>query len=354
MNRKATLIIGLQTLIIIVLFWVLVFYGKDEYEAATHKDDDVITGTSHVSSQNGTATITLSAESQQQSGISTSPLKSASHVAAVSSFGMVTGIETLVEQRTRYLAARSESNVVRASIDNSRQEYHRLLQLNRDNRNVSDRAVAAAEAAWRSDEARLAAAETAAASIRDTIRQQWGETLASWATQPSVNATLQRLLQSQDVLIQVTLPFDSAVPRQGTSIAIEPTGAQGTTIPASFVSVSPQTDATIQGKTYFYQAAAGSLRAGMRVTARLPAQGKATTGVNVPQTAVVWYGNKAWIYKKQAADRFIRQQISTDTEVGDSWFNATGLKAGEEVVTNGAQLLLSEEFKYQIKNENED
>jgi len=30
------------------------------------------------------------------------------------------------------------------------------------------------------------------------------------------------------------------------------------------------------------------------------------------------------------------------------------LKPGDELVTSGAQLLLSEEFKYQIKNENDD
>ena len=30
------------------------------------------------------------------------------------------------------------------------------------------------------------------------------------------------------------------------------------------------------------------------------------------------------------------------------------INVDDEIVTNGAQLLLSEEFKYQIKNENED
>ena len=30
------------------------------------------------------------------------------------------------------------------------------------------------------------------------------------------------------------------------------------------------------------------------------------------------------------------------------------IKAGDEIITRGAQLLLSEEFKFQIKNENED
>lgn len=354
MNRKTAIIITLQTLIIILLFWALVFYGKDEYEAATNAQDAAIASASHVTTENGTATITLSAASQQQSGITTTALKASSHQAAVSSFGMVIAIDTLLEQRTRYLAARDEANVVRTAIANSGQEYQRLAQLNRDNRNVSDRAVAAAEATWRADEARLAAAETAATSLRDTIRQQWGDTLAGWATQTAAAASLQRLLQYHEVLVQVTLPSDSATPHQETPLLIEPAGAQGKMIAATFVSASPQTDTTLQGKTFYYRAPAGNLRAGMRVSAQLAAQEKASTGVIVPQSAVVWYANKAWVYRKQAADKFVRQQISTEIEAGTGWFNRSGIEAGAEVVTNGAQLLLSEEFKYQIKNENED
>ena len=39
----------------------------------------------------------------------------------------------------------------------------------------------------------------------------------------------------------------------------------------------------------------------------------------------------------------------------NGWIVPEGkIKIDDEIVTNGAQLLLSEEFKYQIKNENED
>lgn len=354
MNRKIAILIGLQTLIIVILFWVLVFYGKDEYEAATNTSDEVIATPSHVSMKNGAATITLSPESQQQSGIATTTLKATSHLGTVTSFGMVIGIDTLIELRTRYLAAKADASIIRAAITSSLQEYQRLSQLNRDNHNVSDRAVAFAEATWKADEARLSAAETAATSLRDSIRQQWGETLAGWATQAPAAETLQRLLQYQDVLVQVTLPVDGATPGKDAPLLIEPTGTQGKTITAIFVSASPQSDATLQGKTYYYRAPAGNLRVGMRVTARLSAHGQGISGVIVPQTAVVWYANKAWIYKKQAADQFVRQQISTEIELADGWFNSSGVKSGEEVITSGAQLLLSEEFKYQIKNENED
>ena len=354
MNRKFALIIALQTLIIILLFWGLVYYGKDEYEALNGSRDDDIPSTSHVVTQNGAATITLSPQSQQQSGIATSLMQAASHQANVSSFGQVVAIDGLLELRSRYLAALSEGNVVHAAIANSEQEFRRLQLLNRDNHNVSDRSVAVAEALWHADAARLAAAETAASSLRDSIRQQWGDTLTEWAIQPTTGATLQRLLQHEEVLLQVSLPFGSITPGKETPLLIAPTAGPGKMIPASFVSSSPQTDAALQGKTYYYRASAANLRAGMRLKVQLAEQGSSIAGVIVPQTAVVWYANQAWIYRKLAADKFIRQPIGTEIELGDGWFNATGVKVGDEIITRGAQLLLSEEFKFQIKNENED
>lgn len=355
MNRKTLTIIALQALIIIVMFWLLVFYGKDEYEAYSRaEEEEEIASPPRVSTENGAALVTLSAETQSQSGIVASPLVASAYQSALSSFGTALGMDAYNELRTRYLAARAEAEVVRASLANNRQEYQRMLQLNRDDHNVSDRAVAAAEAAWKADEAKLAAAETAAAGIRDTIRQQWGGTLASWATQQAAGEALQGLLQHRDVLLQVTLPYDAATPGKNSTLTAEPAGTRGEAVRAIFVSASPQTDAAIQGKTFFYRAPAGNLRTGMRVAVHLAQAGKAPSGIVVPASAVVWYGGKAWVYQKQGADRFIRRQVATEREAGDGWFNTGGLKAGDEVVTSGAQLLLSEEFKFQITNENED
>lgn len=362
MNRKIAIIIGLQAFIIVILFWVLVFYGKDEYEALTIEQEEEIESASHVvtgeDAKDGAAAISLSPASQQQSGIVTTKLEAISHQISASSYGVVIGLEDLVELRTRYLTARADANVARASIANSQQEYQRLVTLNRDNKNVSDRAVAMAESALKSDQARVAAAEAAASASRDSMRQRWGDKLADWATRQPANNTFQRLLQHQDVLLQVTLPFDAAAPSKNASLLIRPSGAKGGVINSSLVSASPRTDSTMQGQTYYYRAPAANLRTGMRVIASLATQNNAANGVIVPDTAVVWYANKAWVYQKQGADKFIRRQINTDIEANNEsdngWFNTAGVKAGDEVVTSGAQLLLSEEFKYQITNENED
>ena len=353
MNKKTAFIIGLQTIIIVILAWALVFYGKDEFEAYQRQDEEEIHPPSHVLQEKGAVVVTLSADAQQASGIAVEPLKATTHQAQLTSYGTVVGIEPLTDLRARYLAARAEAAVVRASIVNTQQDYQRLQALNHDNRNVSDRAVQVAEAAWKSDEARLAATETASGGIRDALRQQWGETLAKWAMNES-GSPLAKLLSHEEVLVQVTLPFDDIQPEKLAEIQILPAGGHGKAVTATYVSPSPQTDSTIQGRTYYFRAPANELRAGMRVEASLRTSGKQAAGVVVPGNAVVWYAGKAWAYRKEGAERFLRTLVNTTQPAGDGWFNAMGFKPGEEVVTNGTQLLLSEEFKFQIKNENED
>lgn len=354
MNRKIAIIIALQALLIIILFWVLVFYGKDEYEAYPREQGEEIESPTRVATERGSTIVTLTPETQLQSGISTTALKAGTYQNTLASYGAVVSIDPLIEIRARYLTAKAEANVVRASLANSQQEYQRLLQLNRDNRNISDRAVMAAEAAMKADEAKLIAAEATAGSVRDTMRQRWGEILTAQATEQSASTSLQRLLQSREVLLQITLPFDAATPGPGNTLSVTPPGTQVKVIQAEFVSASPQTDGTMQGKTYYYRATANDLRAGMRVMVHMAESGKNISGVIVPSSAVVWYGGKAWVYRKQGIDSFVRLPISTDTEASSGWFNASNLKPGDVLVTGGAQLLLSEEFKYQIKNENED
>ena len=77
-------------------------------------------------------------------------------------------------------------------------------------------------------------------------------------------------------------------------------------------------------------------------------------GVVVPERAVVWHAARPWVYVRRDADRFVRTPVSASRLIPGGWFNAEGLEPGAEVVVTGAQLLLSEELEYRIRNENED
>ena len=129
MNRKIAAILALQAFLIIMLFWMLVFYGKDEYEAYTSDAEEEIETPSLVSTNAGATIVTLSAQTQAQSDIRTTPLQAGKHRNTLASFGTVVAIDPLIELRTRYLAASAEANVVRATLLGSRQEYERVRKL---------------------------------------------------------------------------------------------------------------------------------------------------------------------------------------------------------------------------------
>ncbi len=357
MNRKVALVIGLQAFLIIVLFWVLVFYGKDEYDTYNQAQEEEVATPNRVNEVKGATVVTLSLEAQKQSDIQTASLHVSQHQKTLNTLGNVLSIDTLIELRTRYLNAKANATIARASLANSKLDFQRMQALNKDDKNVSDQVMLAAQAAFKADQAKVQAAETEASNLNDTMRQTWGESLANEATKEPASANFQALLLHKEVLLLITLPTDSNV-SAGERINVVPTGAQTKVISAQLVAAAPQTDTTIQGRTYYFRAPAENLRAGMRVSVEMkatPNNTKTTNGIIVPAKAVVWYAGKPWVYKKQSEDRFVRLPINTDNEINGGWFNqSASLADGDDLVINGAQLLLSEEFKYQIKNENQD
>ncbi len=101
---------------------------------------------------------------------------------------------------------------------------------------------------------------------------------------------------------------------------------------------------------------AAGLAPGMAVTAWIPIAAP-VTGIIVPEASVVWWQGASWVYIKEPAeaddrpDRFRRLQISLDAPVAGGWFSADPQFAQAELITMGAQILLSEELKSEIPEE---
>jgi hypothetical protein len=353
---KATpqsVIIAAMALVIALLAWALIYYARDELELQTEAPEDEIPVQSAVSEAGGFAAVKVSAESQEASGIAAQPLERALSEASAEVYGVVVNVQPLIELRARYVDAVANARALRAVAANGNTEYQRLRRLFEDDRNVSERAVQAAQAQLNADQARLAAAEQGARAAHDSIRAAWGAVLAAWATDPESSA-FEALARQREALLQLTFPYDLQAHAGKAPLTLAPVSAAGDARPARYVSPAPQSDATLPGVTYFYAASAQGLRTGMRVASRLKLGGQAREGVVVPAAAVVWHGGKAWAYVKASADVFVRKEVSTAEEQRDGWFDAGHFEAGDEVAVSGAQLLLSEELKFQIRNENED
>src|SRR5262249_906341 len=282
---------------------------------------------SALSRQGGSAAVRLSKESQAASGIVVRRLEEARAGAAAEVYGVIVNVQPLIDLRARYGAAVLDARSLRAAASNGAAEYQRLKHLFEDDRNVSERAVQAAEAQWKADQARLAAAEQAAAAAQDTIRAGWGEVLARWATDPE-SAAFQSLAQQREVLAQITFPYDLNAQAGKASLFLAPLSAPGEARSAHFVSASPQTDVTMPGATHVSGVGAGGWRGGMRVAGQLKIGGNAREGFITPPPAVVWHGGKAWAYVKDEDDLFVRREVSTAQELSTGWFDAAHFEPG--------------------------
>ncbi|HTT40500.1 MAG TPA: hypothetical protein VMH32_22830 [Burkholderiales bacterium] len=348
-----TVVIAVMAVVMAVLFWAVIYFGRDELRLTTAAPQDELPVRSAVTSEEGHAAVRVSMESQRASGIVTRALQPAIGQASSEVYGVVVNLQPLMDLRGRYNAAVADARALRAAATGSGAEYRRVKALYDDERNVSERALQAAEAQWKADQARLAAAEQSAAATRDSIASAWGETLAKWVTDAD-SAGFDALAQQREALIQLTFPFDLQAQAGNAPMTVAPVSASSEARPARFLSTAPQSDATLPGVTYFYAASAQGLRVGMRVAGQLKLGGTPRKGVIVPAAAVVWHGGKPWVYVKEKDDLFVRKEVSTALELRGGWFNAGGFDADDEVVVSGAQLLLSEELKFQIRNENED
>ena len=363
MTKKTNLIIVLQALLIIGLFWVLVFYSKDEFEAYQNEQEEEIESLNRVSNNEGINIVSLSPATQQNSGIQTIKINSASFNGTVKSFGNVVSIDSLSEAKSRYLNLKTEVMLAKSGRTHNLKQYQRLKTLNADDKNVSDQAVQAAQANVQADNAKITSNELQLKNLISNTKLQWGEALADLAFSDLVfknklSPHLVNLLNNKNVLIQISLPLSTSTPSPGSIVNVTPLNETVAPIQAIYVSPATQSDSNGFGKTFYYSAPADLLRIGMRVNVLTAAASSDTaSGVVVPNNAVVWYAGKAWAYFKNGQDKqmvqFIRKPISTNTEVDEGWFNQ-GIAEDSEVVISGAQLLLSEEFKYLIKNENED
>ena len=352
-NKKSAIIIGLQALLIVILFWMLVFYGKDEYEDFRTEQEEEIESLDRVAEKEGISIVSLSPAVQKNSGISYAKVKEMAYQDEIKGFGIVMPIDTLIEAKTMLLNLNAELSALKANSQQHQSQYERLKTLNDDDKNVSDLAVQEALALVNTDKANINSKLLEIENLQANAKLKWSSSLAKAALSNQPSSVFKNLLTRKNMLIQVSLPFNVPEPKMGDVVKISPLNGKQL-IKAEYISVATVADSNGAGKTFYFVAPAKDLRLGMRVTVEASAdKNTVNNGIIIPSSAVVWYAGTPWAYFKEGKDQFIRKPIMADKEVDSGWFN-TGFDAKSEVVVRGAQLLLSEEFKYLIKNENDD
>ena len=295
----------------------------------------------------GQPVVTLDTATRKQSGIEVTKPEPTQHVAQVRAYGTVLDLDKLVTLDNNYVTAVAQLQSAQAKIVASKAAFERAQALS-ENKVTTLAQLQTAEATFRADQAGVTTTEAQVRTLKATALQEWGTVIGKALVESGPLVT--GLIERRTFLLQITLP-------PGTSITPAPNatvqfGASATRHQVQFVSPATQTDPKIQGLSFYYSAdAASNLLPGMNVLAFLPS-GAPVDGIEIPASAVVWWTGRAWVYLRTGADTFTRDEIPTDTPAPRGGFIVpvkTLPKPIPELVVQGAQMLLSEEFRAQIQ-----
>ncbi|MES1997958.1 MAG: hypothetical protein V4446_01460 [Pseudomonadota bacterium] len=286
-------------------------------------------------------TVAVSPEQATASGIEVQALPITRFQPQTSTYASILDPGPLLQLRGQLRSAQLQTDAARDQAAASEREYRRLALLNGQDHTVSDKVTEAAHATLDADRAQLHSAQATVQAARDAARSRWGDVLTGWALAARA-PQLDALNAGQQALLSVALPQGGATGSPPPTIHINLPGTADE-ITAHLVSPSPLADPVIQSPTYFYQAPRDGLRTGMRIDALLPA-GPSLEGVAIPNSAVVWYANRPWVYVQSDDTHFVRREITVDTPAPGGWFVAHW-HGGERVVVKGAALLFSQEFQ---------
>ena len=357
MKNKLNALLIVQVLLILMLLWLLIYFGRDEFNNSKNNNQASSISQPLLKSVNGVNFITLSAEIQSNSGIKTSPIQSSVYKKNLTNYATVLNIDFLIEQKNRFNEIKNQISLLTNELDRDKKNYDRFKLLNDDNKNVSDKALQEVKVNYENTRIKLNATQELVIGIKQNIRAQWGETILSMIDQGLKKELFEFLLQGKARIVKVTLSENTDnEPPKNISLALIDNLSEK--FLANYLAESPTLDKSLKGKTYFYIVYSNKLRIDSKVIANLVQDNLSSESekyLAIPKEAVVWNAGQAWIYIKTGDNKFLRKVIQTDNESPNGWIiKEEHIKENDLIVINGAQLLLSEEFKYQIKNENDD
>lgn len=280
----------------------------------------------------------------------------------------------------RLAAARADAEAGTAAVAAARSARDRAQALNADGKNVSDRAVQEAEAKLQAEEARLRAAAEIVRTCESVLAEPGGTPAAGGggpggtglpgaAALPltlgrggevvelgarpgetvAAGQAILRVARFDRLFVRAWFPAGSDPAPRAASVA--QAGREDRRLPAEVLGPAPVEATQAPGASLLVSVSAGDsgLRPGMPVTTYVRAPGAAVAGVLVPRAAAVRFGGLVWTYVRVGPDRFQRRELDIGRIQAAGYFADHGFAAGDRVVTTGAQALLSEELKSQIK-----
>lgn len=356
MRSKSLFIIVIQSIAIICLVWVVILVDGDKVLLDDiDGDDDESIFVDYTTVENGLLLIKLPKNVEKNSNIKYTELTKTSFIDSSIYYGESINIKPLINFNTKLSIVENKKDQLLLNLEAEADHLKKLTILNEDNKNISDAVVGQQEIDIKSIESNIDVLKKDKAYIMDTIQNEWGSKFHQIFSNKK-NSKLKDIISGKAKLIKITFSPSQISQEVPKKINISSIAQITSNYEALYFSDSPEVDISRSGKSFYYLVHNNKILNGEKFTGHSLASPKEQRFLFVPKESVIWSNGMPWAYIHiNNTGKYIKKSLGGLKETNNGWIIEEGnFKAGDLIVTEGAQLLLSEEFKYQIKNENED
>ncbi len=275
--------------------------------------------------------IEVEAEAQKKLGLVTTELKECTIPPTSPAFGTVLSPAPLIDLLRQRKTAQTAAGF-------SKDTLARAEKLFTDGELVARKDVDAARAQQVQDEALIQ-------GLDDRIALEWGPDFASMSADEE-SSFIADLLARKRFFVRLAIPgreWPAAAPSGAT---FHPGGGTAKPFHSTVIHQATTTDAAFQSLAFLsvFDSAGLAPAPGSTDSAVLELPGEPRHGLLVPESAVVFFQARAWIYCARGEENeFQRIEIPMDHPVPGGWCVPKEKAGTDPVVTTGAQTLLSEE-----------
>ena len=287
------------------------------------------------------------------SGIKFEQLSGMSFKPEFTAYAEVMNIAPLVSLRSEYLNLRAEKSILQNDVNNHHKILKRAEALNKT-KSLTTRELENIRADYAVKVSRLNAMETRLQGFVYNLKSNWGDKISQLLLEENHRSDFDKLASHEASLISISLLKNQTLANPQQKVYVSSKNQRSTAIQVHFFDQAKQASNPLYGESYIYLLESQKLSSGIRLFAWIEQQGEPMRGFFVPDSAVIWYANKPWIYTRYEDDLFVRKPLGVARKLTNGWLLQEPFANNAWVVTSGSQTLLSEEFKWAIPDEDDD
>lgn len=229
----------------------------------------------------------------------------------------------------------AEIAMAQATLNASEKEFVRVKSLHEQDQNASAQAVETAEAAARRDRIALD-------SVQARLVVGWGRALARHT---DLAGLIHTLVAGEASLARLELLPGDTPAKLPTTARVGLLTGDTALRDAEVLGLAPTTDAQTQGAGYLVLWRTDPLPPGTALRAFLPAGGEARPALVVPRSALLQHAGSMFVYVQIGKGEYARKLVEPGQSLPDGIVVTAGIGERDQVVTVGAQQLLSAELQ---------